>query len=123
MPVVRCANWPSTNHKLCTPRDSGPEVSKNERLRSSRLFAAEDRKSTRLNSSHSSSSYAVFCLKKKKIDRRRGEGEFGPAAALPVRVEAVRSVIQRRSLAGGALERGDGVAVAAEGNGGDDRVL
>src|SRR2546430_3903148 len=40
---------------------------------------AEDRKSTRLNSSHSQISYAVFCLKKKKIratdspsaDRRR----------------------------------------------------
>src|SRR5689334_23940037 len=28
--------------------------------------ACEDRKSTRLNSSHSSISYAVFCLKKKK---------------------------------------------------------
>src|SRR5438309_10730446 len=28
-----------------------------------------DRKSTRLNSSHSSISYAVFCLKKKKIGR------------------------------------------------------
>src|SRR5689334_24284565 len=31
-----------------------------------RLFAGVDRKSTRLNSSHSSISYAVFCLKKKK---------------------------------------------------------
>src|SRR5437868_4416546 len=30
------------------------------------LKAAEDRKSTRLNSSHVSISYAVFCLKKKK---------------------------------------------------------
>src|SRR5689334_23634869 len=29
-------------------------------------LALEDRKSTRLNSSHSSISYAVFCLKKKK---------------------------------------------------------
>src|SRR5699024_12873928 len=29
--------------------------------------APEDRKSTRLNSSHVSISYAVFCLKKKKI--------------------------------------------------------
>src|SRR2546430_10043260 len=29
---------------------------------------ALDRKSTRLNSSHSQISYAVFCLKKKKID-------------------------------------------------------
>src|SRR5688572_31043458 len=39
----------------------------------------EDRKSTRLNSSHSQISYAVFCLKKKKgdahvcgVDRVRG---------------------------------------------------
>src|SRR5438309_11216410 len=31
---------------------------------------ALDRKSTRLNSSHSSISYAVFCLKKKKEERR-----------------------------------------------------
>src|SRR3712207_7665576 len=30
---------------------------------------AEDRKSTRLNSSHANISYAVFCLKKKKITR------------------------------------------------------
>src|SRR5699024_12736461 len=29
--------------------------------------SAEDRKSTRLNSSHVSTSYAVFCLKKKKL--------------------------------------------------------
>src|SRR5256886_12436270 len=29
-------------------------------------FGTEDRKSTRLNSSHSQISYAVFCLKKKK---------------------------------------------------------
>src|SRR5256886_12589578 len=29
--------------------------------------ASEDRKSTRLNSSHSQISYAVFCLKKKKV--------------------------------------------------------
>src|SRR2546430_10715096 len=30
------------------------------------FFSARDRKSTRLNSSHSQISYAVFCLKKKK---------------------------------------------------------
>src|SRR5438128_5419429 len=30
-----------------------------------------DRKSTRLNSSHGSSSYAVFCLKKKSTEARR----------------------------------------------------
>src|SRR5205085_10309098 len=33
-----------------------------------RAAAVEDRKSTRLNSSHSQISYAVFCLKKKKKD-------------------------------------------------------
>src|SRR5437868_9819014 len=31
-------------------------------------FEAQDRKSTRLNSSHVSISYAVFCLKKKILD-------------------------------------------------------
>src|SRR5690348_17898509 len=38
------------------------------RLRSAFIVTAEgkDRKSTRLNSSHPSISYAVFCLKKKK---------------------------------------------------------
>src|SRR3712207_8918540 len=30
-------------------------------------YARSDRKSTRLNSSHANISYAVFCLKKKKI--------------------------------------------------------
>src|SRR5438876_5271642 len=35
-------------------------------VRHPRLAVATDRKSTRLNSSHPSISYAVFCLKKKK---------------------------------------------------------
>src|SRR3712207_8384741 len=33
------------------------------------LGAARDRKSTRLNSSHANISYAVFCLKKKTINK------------------------------------------------------
>src|SRR5688572_31999770 len=33
-------------------------------------FTGEDRKSTRLNSSHSQISYAVFCLKKKKKTKK-----------------------------------------------------
>src|SRR5438270_6347845 len=37
-------------------------------LRDKRL---EDRKSTRLNSSHSQISYAVFCLKKKKKNKNK----------------------------------------------------
>src|SRR3989475_6854937 len=35
------------------------------------FLAEPDRKSTRLNSSHSQISYAVFCLKKKKIKHTR----------------------------------------------------
>src|SRR5439155_20344455 len=34
-----------------------------------------DRKSTRLNSSHVAISYAVFCLKKKKIKRKQNKRE------------------------------------------------
>src|SRR6266699_3045645 len=34
------------------------------------VFGLIDRKSTRLNSSHVRISYAVFCLKKKKMDKR-----------------------------------------------------
>src|SRR5690606_41787456 len=40
-------------------------------LRDSGEIEHEDRKSTRLNSSHVKISYAVFCLKKKKIKRKR----------------------------------------------------
>src|SRR5690349_22445225 len=38
-----------------------------------RAIDIQDRKSTRLNSSHVEISYAVFCLKKKKKKRRREE--------------------------------------------------
>src|SRR2546430_5064624 len=65
---------------------SPPEANTAERYEAVRLFAdraaaskpgfavgpdnvEQDRKSTRLNSSHSQISYAVFCLKKKKKDR------------------------------------------------------
>src|SRR5579862_871698 len=41
--------------------------------RLARATACRDRKSTRLNSSHSSISYAVFCLKKKKKERQETE--------------------------------------------------
>src|SRR2546422_4121404 len=47
--------------------------------------APEDRKSTRLNSSHGYISYAVFCLKKKNphlVHPARGEGA-GRAGAAP----------------------------------------
>src|SRR2546427_1569973 len=45
---------PAMSSELEWPRNDGED-------------ATRDRKSTRLNSSHSQISYAVFCLKKKKI--------------------------------------------------------
>src|SRR3712207_7934584 len=39
------------------------------------LAVAEDRKSTRLNSSHANISYAVFCLKKKKKKKKTAHDE------------------------------------------------
>src|SRR5690348_17467506 len=48
-------------------RVRGGQKSKTRNRRPARLRRnSEDRKSTRLNSSHPSISYAVFCLKKKK---------------------------------------------------------
>src|SRR2546427_7966022 len=41
-----------------------------------RAWSASDRKSTRLNSSHSQISYAVFCLKKKSIRERPAQREL-----------------------------------------------
>src|SRR5258708_22906511 len=43
-----------------------PEDRHGESLRGVGIAGVEDRKSTRLNSSHQIISYAVFCLKKKK---------------------------------------------------------
>src|SRR3712207_7324120 len=47
--------------------DFAYEVSRSMRAVEGSLLVVEDRKSTRLNSSHANISYAVFCLKKKKI--------------------------------------------------------
>src|SRR5688572_31466618 len=47
--------------------DVEPEVEE----RAGAGIAVEDRKSTRLNSSHSQISYAVFCLKKKKKQQKK----------------------------------------------------
>src|SRR5207248_6827453 len=44
------------------------------------IQGVEDRKSTRLNSSHRTISYAVFCLKKKKVEGLFVLSLFGPCA-------------------------------------------
>src|SRR5690348_17853762 len=54
------------------PRRPDP-VEQNVRRLHVSVQDAEDRKSTRLNSSHPSISYAVFCLKKKKKKKEQKE--------------------------------------------------
>src|SRR5258705_10380450 len=58
-PIARCSR--------CMPgsRACGPRCACADHMLSTRAYS-EDRKSTRLNSSHLGISYAVFCLKKKQ---------------------------------------------------------
>src|SRR5438445_3113544 len=62
------------------------------------LDVKEDRKSTRLNSSHANISYAVFCLKKKN-EQDRGPRLTVPAISPPrrARAKAPRSTIDSPS--------------------------
>src|SRR2546427_6059499 len=55
---------------------SAERVGPGGRRRARRVRAIRDWKSTRLNSSHSQISYAVFCLKKKKKHERRRRTEL-----------------------------------------------
>src|SRR5256886_11886589 len=96
-------------------------------LEQERIFireAGSDRKSTRLNSSHSQISYAVFCLKKTDGNDRVGEfvangdlaqtrqvDEAGRAHVVAVRIDRpVRDQIEA-DLALGALDSGVGLAL------------
>src|SRR4051812_49821504 len=56
-----------------------------------RLARLRDRKSTRLNSSHMSISYAVFCLKKKKHDHRRARRRSTTTTRAKTLAPAVRA--------------------------------
>src|SRR2546430_7733679 len=68
-----CANWRRT--KSSAPRfrwaiaraRSGRTALPSSSFSAPEQHASADRKSTRLNSSHSQISYAVFCLKKQRI--------------------------------------------------------
>src|SRR5207253_8431804 len=64
---VACSNQFSTGALLADVDGDGHlDLLVNSIGGGTRLFINEDRKSTRLNSSHVAISYAVFCLKKKK---------------------------------------------------------
>src|SRR2546430_9235922 len=54
------------HHEIEMALEGGRVGQHGETGRAARLISPGDRKSTRLNSSHSQISYAVFCLKKKK---------------------------------------------------------
>src|SRR5438067_6101672 len=51
---------------------------------STRMRTTRDRKSTRLNSSHVSTAYAVFCLKKKTSNRQQPHHSGTPYTSLPL---------------------------------------
>src|SRR5438309_8080982 len=75
---------PSRLRKLCTwpagaLRGSPASMTRTER-QDLASATAPDRKSTRLNSSHSSISYAVFCLKKKKKIEDKNAHDCGAVA-------------------------------------------
>src|SRR5688572_32400088 len=69
-PYTTLFRSPATNYGTSYLRANGgsqPDVETYLRFDVTGLAGTVDRKSTRLNSSHSQISYAVFCLKKKKI--------------------------------------------------------
>src|SRR2546429_2825852 len=77
--------------------------------------SAEDRKSTRLNSSHGYISYAVFCLKKKPnraVTPRRVLR--GPSAASRARSRVVDSDASNDFSRGAAHPRGARIGPAAD---------
>src|SRR5688572_31898633 len=66
--LVGLNGWWTTDEIEYGLQDSGAKVLVADQKRFERIAGSldQDRKSTRLNSSHSQISYAVFCLKKKK---------------------------------------------------------
>src|SRR5438094_7716951 len=64
LPISMPARRSAPSRRSATPRGAIPPPSPAVSSRS----AATDRKSTRLNSSHRTISYAVFCLKKKRLN-------------------------------------------------------
>src|SRR5438132_8117695 len=65
---ISCGKWPTSTSEACY------ETSGTDRKVRSR--PPRDRKSTRLNSSHTVISYAVFCLKKKITDENAQANEY-----------------------------------------------
>src|SRR5690606_9069018 len=86
-------SWPADRGELLTPDYLMQRIQQYHRLLTCVLFLGgewqpetliellkvarkEDRKSTRLNSSHVKISYAVFCLKKKKTTQQKRNNKY-----------------------------------------------
>src|SRR2546427_1612365 len=65
-----------------------------------RSATTSDRKSTRLNSSHSQISYAVFCLKKKKYENRIVRAHVRTSVTVKYRIQDYARKITNPSEAG-----------------------
>src|SRR5699024_11728450 len=65
-PAISRLRAAAARRSACTPTTCTSSTSSTAAAAATAAAALKDRKSTRLNSSHVSSSYAVFCLKKKR---------------------------------------------------------
>src|SRR5436309_7465077 len=63
--------------KPCRHGGPGSKIPRQPNLAGIIHLKKSDRKSTRLKSSHVKISYAVFCLKKKKVRERHAPEQFG----------------------------------------------
>src|SRR5205814_7898144 len=63
-------SWSHTKPMGTTRNRLAPRAARSE-IKRARSSPIQDRKSTRLNSSHLGISYAVFCLKKKKKKKKK----------------------------------------------------
>src|SRR5690242_21343594 len=71
----------------CLLRPCGPGMLLNAFTSTSNIRVRQDRKSTRLNSSHMSISYAVFCLKKKKKKKKEETQQKKQKQIIDIRYE------------------------------------
>src|SRR2546430_1857868 len=98
---TRCSGCSRRNVTSSTGPGSGSSPSSR---RSRPCTPTRDRKSTRLNSSHSQISYAVFCLKKKKISDPRHDGRAARIAAWRPKRIARRGRFARTELSPRAVD-------------------
>src|SRR2546430_11937649 len=79
LPISTGGSWAPLSSTGSAPTTSGRRACRSRK-------SAKDRKSTRLNSSHSQISYAVFCLKKKnkRVSQHAQDPHHHPARPAPV---------------------------------------